>query len=339
MTIFPQILKGRARLNVWIFNIFLLCLNDFVQITIEVLLQIVTIKVDIPIGFFMKKLLLTTLFIAIATCMQVQASMVMLDYFGETLVTSNNIERTLLVNSDDGRAYNIALRPLQESVSNSDGSYTIPLEYLFINNTREDVYLKYNEYSNVIQAASMEEIPRNMTAKIKEYGIVPAGTYSINFEVQATDVETQDIVSTTMFNLQFIVPVVHELNTYADEPTIKIGANDAFSKNRKIPNEVSPMIYIRSNTDWVLTLDTSDFNDSIGNYYVRTTSASSKVTSRLQERAQIVPNREIILARGKAPAQNEFIAVEFSVENADGKIIPSGNYVNRVKYILREGED
>lgn len=287
----------------------------------------------------MKKLLFTTLLIAIATCVPVDASMVMLDYFGETLVTSNNIERTLLVNNDDGRAYNIALRPLEESITNTDGSVSIPLEYLFINNTREDVYLKYNEYSNVINGASMEEIPRNMTAKIKEYGIVPAGVYSINFEVQATDVETQDIASTSMFNLQFIVPEVHELNTYADEPLIRIGASEAFSKNRKISNEVSPMIYVRSNTDWVLTLDTSDFDDSIGKYYVRTISASSKVTSRLQERAQIVPNREIILARGKAPAQNEFVSVEFSVENSDGKIIPAGNYTNRVKYILREGEE
>lgn len=287
----------------------------------------------------MKKLLLTTIISLIFACVSVDASIVMLDYFGETHVTSNNIERTLIVNSDDGKSYNIAIRPLEESVVSSDGKTVIPLEYLFINNTREDVYLKYNEYSNVIWGTSMEEIPRTMTAKIKEYGIVPAGIYSINFEVQATEPETQEIISTSSFNLQFIVPVVHELNTYNEEPLIKIGAENAFRKNHKVANEISPMIYVRSNTDWVLTLDTSDFDNSIGNYYVRTTSASGKVTSRLQERALIIPNREIILARGKAPAQNEFVAVEFSVENADGKIIPAGNYVNRIKYILREGEE
>ena len=287
----------------------------------------------------MKKLLLTTILISALSCIPVDASMVMLDYFGETMVTSNNIERTLIVNSDDGKSYNIAMRPLEEFVTSNDGETKIPLEYLFINNTREDVYLKYNEYSNVIWGATMEEIPRNMTAKIKEYGIVPAGVYSITFEVQATDVETQEIVSTSSFNLQFIVPEIHELNTYSNEPQIVVSAEDAFKKDYKIANEVSPMIYVRSNTDWVLTLDTTDIDVSIGNYYVRTTSASSKVTSRLQERALIIPNREIILARGKAPAQNEFVAVEFSVESADGKIIPSGTYTNRIKYILREGEE
>lgn len=287
----------------------------------------------------MKKLLLTTITAFALSCVPVNSSIVLLDYFGETHVTSNNIERTLIVNSDDGKSYNIAMRPLEEHIVGTDGKTQIPLEYLFINNTREDVYLKYNEYSNVIWGVSMDDIPRVMTAKIKEYGIVPAGVYSINFEVQATDVETDEVVSTSSFNLQFVVPVVHELTTYAEEPQINISADDAFRKNHKIANEISPMIYVRSNTDWVLTLDTSNFDNSVGNYYVRTTSASNKVTSRLQDRALIIPDREIILARGKAPAQNEFVSVEFSVENPEGKIIPAGKYVNKVKYILREGEE
>ena len=287
----------------------------------------------------MKKLLLTTITAFALSCVTVNATMVTLDYFGETHVTSNNIERTLIVNSDDGKSYNIAMRPLEEVVTGSDGETTIPLEYLFINNTKEDVYLKYNEYSNVIWGATMEEIPRSMTAKIKEYGIVPAGVYSINFEVQATDVETSEVVSTSSFNLQFVVSTLHELNAYNEEPMIKITAEDVFKKNNKVANETSPMIYINSNTDWVLTLDTTDFDNSIGNYYVKTTSASANVTSRLSETALIVPDREIILARGKAPAKNEFVAVEFSIENADGKIIPVGNYTNKIKYILREGEE
>lgn len=287
----------------------------------------------------MKKFLFTSILTLMFACVPTDAAIVLLDYFGETHVTSNNVERTLIVTSDDGRSYNIAMRPLEEAITNSDGSVSIPLEYLFLNNTREDVFVKYNEYSNVIWGRTMEEIPRNITAKIKEYGIIPAGIYSINFEVQATDVETNEIVSNSSFNLQFIVPVVHELNTYSNEPQIKVSVEDAFKRNHKIANEISPMIYVRSNTDWVLTLDTTDFDTSIGNYYVRTTTASDKVTSRLQEKALIVPNREIILARGKAPAQNEFVTVEFSIEGSNGNIIPAGNYVNKVKYVLREGEE
>lgn len=287
----------------------------------------------------MKKLLLTTLLTFMLSGVPAKANMVMLDYFGETHVTSNNIERTLIVNTDDGKNYNIAMRPLDEAIVSSDGKTSIPLEYLFLNNTREDVYLRYNEYSNVIWGTVMEELPRVINAKIKEFGVVPAGIYSINFEVQASDVETTEIVSTSAFNLQFVVPVIHELNTYNEEPQIKISADDAFRKNHKIANENSPMVYIRSNTDWVLSLDTTDFDDSIGRYYVRTTSSSGNVTSRLQDRALIIPNREIILARGKSPAQNEFVAVEFSIESPEGKPIPAGNYTNKIKYVLREGEE
>ena len=217
---------------------------------------------------------------------------------------------------------------------------SIPLEYLFINNTREDVYLKYNEYSNVFWDATMDVAPRNMTAKIKNYGVVPAGTYSITLEIQAIDIETQSVATTSSFPLQFEVPTFHELNTYSASPEIKVSVGDAFTKNKKIKNEVSPMIYIRSNTDWILSIDTTDFEKAEGRFYVRTESASSKVTSRLQERALITPDTpEIIIARGIAPAENEYVAVEFSLENPDGSYIPAGEYNYKVKYILKEGKD
>ncbi len=285
----------------------------------------------------MKKIVLA-IFFAFLMVTSVDASMIIIDYQGDTIVTSNNIERNLIVNSDDGGDYNIAVRPLQETITNSDGTVSIPLQYLYINNTKEDVYLKYNEYSNIFQGLNMGGTAKNMTAKIKGYGIVPSGVYNILFEIQATDTETNDIVSMTTFNLQFVVPVVHELNTYSEVPRINVSGADVFSKNQKISAESAPMIYIRSNTDWILSIDTTDFNEAQGNYYVRTVSGSSGVTNRLQERALIIPGKEIILARGKAPAVNEFVSVEFSIENPDGKIIPAGNYQNRVKYILREGE-
>jgi hypothetical protein len=184
----------------------------------------------------------------------------------------------------------------------------------------------------------MDGTPRNMTAKIKDCGVVPSGTYSLLLEVQAIDIETGEVASTTSFNLQFIVPILHELNLYSEDMKITVSSTDAFKNSQKIASEKAPMIYIRSNTDWILSLDTTEFDASVGNYYVRTTSGSGMVTSRLEERALLLPNREIILARGKAPAVNEHVSVEFSVENPDGKVIPAGNYSNRVKYILREGD-
>ncbi|MBO5738123.1 hypothetical protein J6R97_02145 [bacterium] len=286
----------------------------------------------------MKKMLFTSLIAITLACVPADSSMVLLDYFGETLVTTNNIERTLIVNSDDGKQYNIAIRPLEESIKNVDGSYTIPLENLYINNTKEDVYLKYNEYSNIFYDTVMDGVPRNMTAKIKNYGIVPAGTYSILLEVQAIDIQTNEVASMSSFNLQFIVPIVHELNNYSEDTKIKVSSTNAFKPLHKNASEVAPMVYIRSNTDWVLSIDATDFGETIGNYYVKTTSASPNVTSRLQEPALIIPNREIILARGKAPADNEFVAVEFSVENPAKGAYKTGEYINRIKYILREGQ-
>ena len=283
----------------------------------------------------MKKLLITALF---AFCLSApsEASYVIVDYQGDTVVHQQNIERNLIINSDDGGVYNIAVRPLDDAVRSSDGKVSIPLNNLYINNTREDVYLRYNEYSNIFDALTMGGVAKNMTAKIRDFGMVPAGTYSINFEVQATDVDTNQIASTTTFNLQFIVPSIQEISLHGEVPRITVGASDAFNKNKKITNETSPLVYINSNCDWELSVNADNFGEKAGNYYVRTVTASSNVGERLQERVLLQEGKEIILAKGKAPANNEYVSVEYSVETKDGKFIPAGNYDNKVRYILRE---
>ncbi len=284
----------------------------------------------------MKKLLITALF---AFCLSApsEASFVIVDYQGDTVVRQQNIERNLIINSDDGGVYNIAVRPLDDAVRSSDGKVSIPLNNLYINNTREDVYLRYNEYSNIFDALTMGGVAKNMTAKIRDFGMVPAGTYSINFEVQATDVDTNQIASTTTFNLQFIVPSIQEISLHGEVPRITVGASDAFNKNKKITNETSPLVYINSNCDWELSVNADNFGDRAGNYYIRTVTASANVGERLQERVLLQEGKEIILAKGKAPANNEYVSVEYSVETKDGKFLPAGNYDNKVRYILREG--
>lgn len=284
----------------------------------------------------MKKLLITALF---AFCLSApsEASFVIVDYQGDTVVRQQNIERNLIINSDDGGVYNIAVRPLDDAVRSSDGKVSIPLNNLYINNTREDVYLRYNEYSNIFDGLTMGGVAKNMTAKIRDFGMVPAGTYSINFEVQATDVDTNQIASTTTFNLQFIVPSIQEISLHGEVPRITVGASDAFNKNKKITNETSPLVYINSNCDWELSVNADSFGDRAGNYYIRTVTASANVGERLQERVLLQEGKEIILAKGKAPANNEYVSVEYSVETKDGKFIPAGNYDNKVRYILREG--
>ena len=264
------------------------------------------------------------------------ASMVIIDYQGDTVVRQQSIERNLIINSDDGANYKIALRPLDDALRRVDGEVTIPLSDLYINNTREDVYLRYNEYSYIFDGLSMGGVAKNMTAKIRDFGMVPAGTYSINFEVQATDVDTNQIASTTTFNLQFIVPSIQEISLHGEVPRITVGASDAFNKNKKITNETSPLVYINSNCDWELSVNADNFGERAGNYYIRTVTASANVGERLQERVLLQEGKEIILAKGKAPANNEYVSVEYSVETKDGKFIPAGNYDNKVRYILRE---
>lgn len=262
--------------------------------------------------------------------------MVIIDYQGDTVVRQKNVERNLIINSDDDGVYDIAVRPMESELVSSDGNVRIPLENVYINNTKEDVYLRYNEYSNLFKDLTMGGVAKNMTAKIRDYGMVPVGVYNLNFEIQATNSETQEIASMSTFNLQFNVPVVQDINLNGEMPRITVNAADAFDPQKRITNEVSPAIQINSNSDWELAVNCDSLGEAKGNYYIRTVTATPNVFERLQERVLLESGKEIILAKGKAPADNESITVEFSISSVDGKYIPAGNYENRVRYILRE---
>ena len=218
----------------------------------------------------------------------------------------------------------------------SDGEVEIPLEYVYINNTTEDVYIRYNDYSNLFRGIQMGGIPKNLTAKIRDYGMIPAGNYYLAFEIQALDTETQNVVSTSTFNLCFNVPVTQSIDLNGEIPRITVSASDAFTKDKKIANESSPMITINSNCDWELIANADNFGEGAGNYYIRTISASNDVSERLQERVLLEPGREIIIAKGKAPANMQNIAIEISMEPKAGEIFHAGNFDNKIIYTLRE---
>lgn len=285
----------------------------------------------------MKKTLTTTIILLTSlVCLRADAGLVIMDYNGPTIVRPNVVERNLLLNSNDLEEYDVAIKPLEDALVRSDGEVRIPLQYVFINNNQEDVFMRYNEYSTIFHRSVMGGAAKNLVLKVKDYGMIPAGVYNLNIEIQAVDPETATPAATSVFNLQLIIPTVQELNFHGATARINIGTRDAFAINKKITTETSPMLYINSNCNWVLTLDTDKFGEAAGNYYIRTISASPDVKERLQERVLIVPGKEIIIAKGKAPANNQYVAIECAVEGKDGKIIKAGNYTNYLKFRLTE---
>lgn len=289
---------------------------------------------------YMKRILITSIFLLLfAFSVKAQASMVIMDYQGDTVVHPYGVERNLLLNSDDRTAVDIAVRPIDMFLSSNDGKVQIPLENFFINNNSEDVYMRYNEYSYLFRNIVMGGVAQNITARIKNYGMVPAGIYNLLLEVQTIDAETQAVIFNTNFNLQFIVPSVQTMSFHNEKPRISIGTENAFVKNKKIASNTSPMLYINSNKDWILTLNTDNLDNTVGNFYIRTISASTNVTERLQERVLLLPHKEIVIAKGKAPSNNEYVSIEYSVESKDGKIFPAGNFKNRFRYILSEDRE
>ncbi len=284
----------------------------------------------------MKKTFITLL-LAFVSCLFIKAdAMIVVDYLGPTAVTSLGVERNLIINSSDGGEYDIAIRPLDDALVRNDGEVRIPLEYVFINNTHEDVFMRYNEYSTIFKRITMGGFSRNMVAKVRNFGVVPAGVYNLNFEIQAVDSDTREVALSTSFNLQLIVPVVQSIGFHSQKPRINVGVNDAFAINKKIVSESNPQVFVTSNADWVLLLRNDGTEDQPGYYYVRTVAASPNVSERLQDRVRVEEGKEIVIARGKAPANNEYISVEYSIEGFENQILKPGDYTNHMRYILRQ---
>ena len=286
-----------------------------------------------------KKLITTIIFLFTALSLSSYASIVVMDYQGDTVVRPDGVERSLILNSDDNTQYDIAIRPLEFAMTRSDGKVQIPLENIYLNNNSEDVFMRYNDYSNVFHNLTMGGIAKNLTAKVRDYGMLPAGVYTLPLEIQSIESDSRVISGTTIFNLQFVVPAEQTMNFFGETPHITVGVNNAFKRNEKFATDSNPMLYINSNTDWVLTLDGKNFGEGAGNYYVRTISASGNVKERLQERVLIEPDKEIILAKGIAPSNNEYISLEYSVEGKDGGIVKCGNFQNSVRYRLSEDRE
>lgn len=284
----------------------------------------------------MKKAFITTIILFTSlVCLKADAGLVIMDYNGETVVRPNLVERNLLINSNDGGEYDIAVKPLDDALVRTDGEVRIPLQYVYLNNNREDIFMRYNEYSTIFRRAIMGGIAKNVVLKVRDYGMIPAGVYNLNIEIQTVDPDTSTVNGTSTFNLQLIIPKTQDISFHGETAQISVGTKDAFSKG-KIKTDTNPMLYINSNSDWIVTLDTTDFGETAGNYYIRTVAASSNVQQRLQERVLIEPGKEIIIARGKAPANNEYVSIECSVEGKGGKVLKAGSYVNNLDFVITE---
>lgn len=284
----------------------------------------------------MKKTFITLL-LTFVSCLFLKAeAMMVVDYIGPTAVSPLGVERNLIINSDDGGEYDIAVRPLDDALVRNDGEVRIPLEYVFINNTHEDIYMRRDEYSTIFKRVVMGGMSRNMVAKVRNYGVVPSGVYNLNFEIQAVDSDTREVVMTSSFNLQFIVPVVQQIGFHSQKPRINVGVEDAFKTNKMITSENNSQVYITSNSDWVLLLRNDFSGEQPGDYYVRTVAGSPNVTERLQDRVRVEEGKEIIIARGKGPANNEYISVEYALIGNNNQILKPGDYRNEMRFILRE---
>ncbi len=284
----------------------------------------------------MKKLLLTT-FIVLGFAVPANAFDLVVEHQSETFVGSNGcvVERTLNIRSNETGRYDITIKPLESTLDNTAGTVQIPMANVFVNNMSEDLPMIAQTETNLYQGVNIENsLPQIATIRVKDYGVVPAGTYMLNFELQATNLDTAE-VRVSPFTLMLVIPVTQSVETRTPTAIITLTSENAFKKNESTSNEVAPMVYVNSNTPWELSLNTDNLVATDRNYYIRVVNSSSDMTT-LTEKVLLEPAREYILATSTLPANGAYVTVEFSMEGKDGKIIKVGTVDNVLRYIVRE---
>lgn len=286
----------------------------------------------------MKKTLITALISLFFTlsCVSANAASIVIDgAVYNTVIQANGAERSFLMKIDEGGRYDVVFKPLSDELTGTNG-INIPLSYLYMNNNTEDLYMRYNEETFLYKNHDfLDNDTKSLTLKVLNYGMVPAGTYTLNTQFTVYEADTQTQIATCVYMLQLIVLNNQSMTFGVERPTISVAPENAFKKTGKIYTTTQPTVIVNSNCDWELVLDPTGFGDAVGNYFVRVTNATSGVKEKLQTETQI-NNSGIVIARGEAPANGEIITLQYGIESKDGDIIKNGTYENTLRYILRE---
>ena len=287
----------------------------------------------------MKKTFITALiFFSTLFGLKAEAASVVIDSSVYNTVTqANGIQRSFLLKIDDGGQYDVVFKPLNDELIGSNG-VNIPLNYVYINNNTEDLYMRYMQETFLYKNTEFfDGATKVLTAKVLNYGIVPAGNYTLNTQFTIYQSNTLNQVATGVYDLRFVVLPEQNITFGVEQSTINVTPDKAFNKAGKVYTTTQPTIIVTSNCPWELIADTSSFGDAVGNYYIKVKNATEGVTEKLMTETQISGSTApIVIARGKGPANGEIITMQYGLESKDGKIIHSGDYSNTIRYTIRE---
>lgn len=290
-----------------------------------------------------KKIVIITCIIILTTFNKAWCALTVIET-GGTVVGSGQISQgiTATISSPALTTVNVQAAVLSPSItSTSNPSIVIPISSLYLNDGIYNYQMEYNTPVTVLNGVNIDSggYTQNYTAIINPIGPIPPGTYTTL--LQFTDsLGAQDTFS---YNLNFTVPLNQAVSSTANTVNITLAPADVFDKSGSFTNLTSPQISLQSNSDWDLILDTTNIGDLNGNYYFQVLNATSNVTSCVSTPTQISSTQYQIASGNPTVTDpvngtwaNDYITIQFSMQNPFGNYTPQGNYLNNVTYTIQE---
>ena len=288
----------------------------------------------------MKKLLLILFLILFCNCLKTEAQIIVKN-ITEATVNENQIILPFSVNifGENPTFSKLTVKPLDYYITHSSKpEFKIPTSKLYLNNGKNDYQMIQN--SDILLSEN-ENFIQSFIAKIENISALPAGIYSTRLQFNYT---TNFGTETTIYNLIFNVPIKHSISCRTSSVEINPTPEDILNSKFIFTNSISPQLVIKSNTNWKLYLDTTNFYPRKNDYFVEIINTSNNIKDFIKEPIKLNENKKIMIAQGNSTFSepiygnyiNDYLILRYFIKNNSSEIVESGIHNNQVKFILEE---
>ncbi|MDD3012938.1 MAG: hypothetical protein PHC34_04475 [Candidatus Gastranaerophilales bacterium] len=258
---------------------------------------------------------------------------------GPAIRTGNTTIQNIKLNLKTKHNWQLLVTPLNNSFINiSHPTSQIPVSQAEIqdNDSAKTFQLEFGKPIIIASGNNNDKIDKNCTIRISTPDGYYSGTYTGTLQFTLTSSHGTSVQN---FNISFDQPLVQNISILPDNVNINILPEDSSQMNYSQESSPPSKIYIRSNKEWKLVLNSQN-NANPLNYYFKVLSSSNNSNLYYSEYTQL-SNTSFILAEGCPTISSDnknieptIIQINYKLSTDKYSVLPAGGYPYNVIYNL-----
>jgi len=258
---------------------------------------------------------------------------------GPAIRTGNTTIQNIILDLKTKNHWQLLVTPLNSSFRNiSHPASQIPVSQAELqdNDSSNTFTLEFGKPVVVDSGDNNDKIDKNLTLRISTPDGYYPGTYTGT--IQFTLISSKG-TSVENFSVSFDQPTIQDISILPNEVNINILPENCMQMNYSQESSSPTKIYIRSNKNWKLILN-SQKTDNPLNYYFKTLSSSNSSNLYYSDYTQL-SNTNLIVAEGSPTISSDnkniepaTVQINYKLETDKYSALPAGAYPYNVVYNL-----